>query len=376
MSNLWLVFVTAALTALATTLVKDWLPSVVKTFFARLRRTPVMVVQVKDGRRPVQGVSLIAEAPERAEEISSGVTDEHGIARLLDMQTGLLVIQALHRPGPSHQWTYSDTVEITSLPYALELDLDDFGRAAPPPEAVAPAPSLERTPSSTPDAPDRRSVDASLRIDWVEGFLDPYPMIEAFRVEGLSVVDIFRELGLELRLVPGECVPSSIIDGALPITDEMLMEALRRLPATKPEDPWRLYGIAGGTLTRPGVDSMMFDIEARGGFWVGGKTGVDPRQFVWACVHEAGHQLNLPHPWQAYGDTRSVMSMFYRWPDWAWDEPSVFRFDAFGVDYVRSGPEQYVRPGASSFMDYGGPQPWKATATSPLGGAPAGPPRV
>ena len=105
---------------------------------------------------------------------------------------------------------------------------------------------------------------------------------------------------------------------------------------------------------------MMFDTATRRGFWISAEQLSNPRQFVWACIHEMGHQLNLPHPWQAYGDTRSVMSFGWRWDDWSWSDPSIYRFDDFGANHIMFGPEQYVRPGGSAFLDYGGPKPWEA----------------
>ena len=106
---------------------------------------------------------------------------------------------------------------------------------------------------------------------------------------------------------------------------------------------------------------MMFDSERRRGAVVfNSEMRSDKRELVFQIVHEMGHMLNLPHPWQTYGPSKSVMSFPWRWrDDWSWDDPSIYRFDIVGRQHVARSPEEYVKPGQSPFLEYGTPAPWE-----------------
>lgn len=69
-------------------------------------------------------------------------------------------------------------------------------------------------------------------------------------------------------------------------------------------------------------------------------------------IHELGHLLNLPHPWEKHGPSRSAMTYPWRWANWNWKDPSVYHFDDFGKHHVLHAPEAFVRPGGSEFLEY------------------------
>ena len=204
-----------------------------------------------------------------------------------------------------------------------------------------------------------RQVDAVLEIDWIEG--TPKPEFQApTRVGVLTVVDIFREVGIDLRVQWSDELPIETMgsDGAFDL-DELLatMEAHRDPDEA---DEWRFYVILAPRFAGNGVFTLMFDSEARRGaalFDQGGALA-DQSFALNTLVHEMGHLLNFPHPFQTYGDTKSVMTYSYRWEERSYDDPGVFRFDEFGTRHTLRGPERYVRSGSSAFLDYGAPVAW------------------
>ncbi len=68
-----------------------------------------------------------------------------------------------------------------------------------------------------------------------------------------------------------------------------------------------------------------------------------------AVLHELGHILDLPHPWELGADTRSVMSYPWRWANWRWDDPAAYRFDAAARRHLLRAPDELVRPGSGPF---------------------------
>jgi hypothetical protein len=117
---------------------------------------------------------------------------------------------------------------------------------------------------------------------------------------------------------------------------------------------WHLYLLLA-PQREPGVElSYLIDAETRTGVVVFLPARPEhPGAVLHAIAHEIGHMLNLAHPWEEYGNTRSVMSYPWRWSDWSWHDPQVYQFDPVGVHHLRRGPEPFVRPGGSRFLDRG-----------------------
>ena len=110
------------------------------------------------------------------------------------------------------------------------------------------------------------------------------------------------------------------------------------------EGQWHFYLLLGRKTEAERGLSLVIDPKRR----TGAVAFVDPEDeagTLHAVGHEIGHLLNLPHPWEVYGNTRSLMSYPWRWEDWDWEDPEVFRFDAVGRRHILRAPEVVVRPG-------------------------------
>lgn len=364
MTDLVLVLITAALTALGTTLIKDWLPSLVRNTYHQLTRQKIMIVEIKSKRQPVSGVTIAVTATDSDRIIASGTTNQSGIARLRGISAGLIPVEATLREGP-YERRYVKIQKVESLPFYLPLDQDrDFGLpvyvavVTPPPPFPTPSQPLQ-VEYGEPLLPVDRQISAMLQIDWVAGTSRPELQVET-SAGILRIEDIFREVGISLEVRWGNELPVSRMgrDGRFSVKELGDTNKLYRDDA--PPDTWPFYLIYGGRFETDGVLSIMFDQDRQGAVVFAAEVMSqphDPRDTLHLIVHEMGHMLNLPHPWQVYGDTRSVMSYPWRWSDWSLDDPDVYRFDSFGQQHIRRAPDHYVQPGGSPFLDYGRPIP-------------------
>lgn len=235
----------------------------------------------------------------------------------------------------------ADSVSLGPIISGFEVDQDDL---------VYGAPLLDEP----------RIQDAILEIDRIDG-------TEQFRFESqtyagtLTLQDIFMELGLNLEVQWSSIIPHEAMGEDGQFTIEELNIARNQYRDRFDESVWHFYLIAGGEFTSQGVASIMFDTENRHGSAIFDNAiyGDFGAPVLWTVLNTLGLQMNLPPPFNAYGDTRSVMTYFDRWPNWDWEDPAVFYYDEFGVMHLRWAPEQFVRPGGSPFFNYGGTTPWQ-----------------
>jgi hypothetical protein len=386
------VVLTAALTAVVTTVMGSWVPSAAVKFVEWLRQEPVLIVEVTDNNRPVKNVKLSVSIGTSSALLASGETDETGSVKLHDVSPGTLVLEAVLEEGP-YVRKYHKFHKVDSLPASLTLDknkdfflvTDSTAGQGTGPERPTPTPASS-SPSPATQPLDRglqvqygkemlqsdRKVQARLEIDRVEG--TPLPGMQVGTSDGAVTVEgLFREVGIELEVVISDTLPASVLgtDGAFSV--EELKDTMTRYRNASQPGKWNFYLIVAPRATTQ-AGSFMFDREGRSGCVIlteyarelaaSDEKYSDPRFLTFEVIHELGHMLNLPHPWQAYGDTKSVMSYPFRWPGWSWDDPQVYRFDYFGRRHVSRAPDEYVMPGGSAFLDYGAPLPWLATAGS------------
>jgi hypothetical protein len=362
-------FAVAFVTALGTSLASSWLPSVATNLVEWLRQEPILFVLVHDGDRPVKDVKIAVSSAASDEVLDSGATDEAGAVKLRKASRGMLYVVASYDEGTVIRW-HKELHKIEALPHVIRLDKEKsfplrLARAPAPP---APAPQTggagaggEGSPYGKPLLTSDRSVQARLEIDWVEGTSPPglsfHTSAGPARIE-----DVFREVGVELEVLMSDALPAGVMGADGAFNNEELMAAMNAHRNISHEGKWNFYLIVAPRATTP-VGSFLFDAERRQGSVIlteyGRELGaldpqyLDPRFITYEVIHEVGHMLNLPHPWQKYADTRSVMSSPYRWADWSWDDPQVYRFDEFGRRHIRRAPDEYVRPGGSAFLDYG-----------------------
>jgi hypothetical protein len=300
--------------------------------------------------------------------------------------TGVLVLEAVLDEGP-YIYKCRKHLKVESLPLTVPVDKSqdcyvELARAANDRAsgAAQPTPTSMQAPSPTPHAEyglrygkellqsDRR-VQARLEIDWVDG--TELPPIKINTSHGaVTVEELFREVGIDLEIVTSDKLPVSVLgsDGAFSV--EELAGVMKDHQNMSQPEKWNFYLVVTPRATTQ-AGSFMFDPVRRRGAAIVTEYGKelalydgrysDPRLLTFEVIHEIGHMLNLPHPWQAYGDTKSVMSYPFRWSDWSWDDPQVYRFDNFGQRHIIRAPDEYVMPGGSAFLDYGAPLPWRAT---------------
>jgi tetratricopeptide (TPR) repeat protein len=208
--------------------------------------------------------------------------------------------------------------------------------------------------------PEDRRVRALLQMDWIAG--TPRPELAVRTSAGLlRLEDLLREVGIDLEVAWRNELPVAVMGPDHLFSDAELLSTLETYREETPPGVWHFYVIYGGRHQHGSITSLMFDYSRRGGRRRGLAVfpGGAAHRPVFLILHDMGHMLNLPHPWEtAYGNSRSVMSLPERWSNWSWDDPSVYRFDAFGQQHIRRAPEEYVRPGASAYLDYGAPAPW------------------
>ncbi len=207
-----------------------------------------------------------------------------------------------------------------------------------------------------------RLQHAVLEIDWVNG-VETFPLEFKTMTGTITLKELFAELGLNIEIRWSSEIPLEMmgVDGKFSTPE--LLDVMNAYREEVDDSLWHFYVIVGGEYDdQPSfiTHNTMFDSEYRRGsaiFESAVKESGTP--IVWRFMHTLGHQLNLPHPWQAYGDTRSAMTYKHPWPNWSWEDEEVFRFDAFGKAHIQWAPEKFVRPGGSSFLYYGGTTPWE-----------------
>jgi hypothetical protein len=191
-----------------------------------------------------------------------------------------------------------------------------------------------------------RSVRAVVEIDRAHDLAE-LTLTAPTRDGEIDLESILADAGIAIEIVWSDRLgPGELVDDPWPGVERLrgLMECYRNVGVQK--DQWHLYLLLG-RKTQPDRElSIVIDPERR----TGAVVFVDPDDAagaLHAVGHEIGHLLNLPHPWDVYGNTRSLMSYPWRWQDWDWADPKVFRFDAVGRRHILRAPEAVVRPGAS-----------------------------
>ena len=362
------IVITAALTAIGTSIVSDWIPSLVKEIYEELTAQPVLLVEVKRSHSPVSGVAITTSDVLRDGVLETAITDKSGLARLNISSTPKHVhLHVSLREGTLDR-IHQGIREITKWPYQIRLDLaKDF-------ESVQVASTSHVTTNTAVDKISKnieygetllkidRTVSAVLEIDWVKG--TPHPKLEVPTKSGpLTLESVFQDIGISLELQWDEELPISVLGNDNTFNQKELISVMDQHRGKHPEPVWHFYVILGPSFENTPILSLMFDTELRrGAALFNDKNNFQNAAFTLSTlIHEIGHLLNLPHPWQAYGDTRSVMTYPHRWSDsWDWKDPDVFHFDWFGRRHVKRAPTKYVKPGQSRFLDYGAPLPWRS----------------
>jgi TIR domain len=240
---------------------------------------------------------------------------------------------------------------------SMTTPIDTATTTVPPASATSTSPSAATSPLvyGAPFLTADRSTEAVLEIDVVEGLARPALDVSTSRGT-LRLVDVLRDNGINTTVRWGT-IPASAMGADGRFDDDELRAAMARHRLADTPDTWHFYVVVASAHAVNGVESLMFD-DMRRGAAVFVNERDDPRPILQEMIHEIGHEMNLPHPFQAYGDTRSVMTYPVRWRNWSYDDPAVYQFDLVGQLHIRRAPEQYVRPGASRFFDYGARQAW------------------
>lgn len=224
------------------------------------------------------------------------------------------------------------------------------------PRSSGPDPDLAgvRLRDDLPELGEDRRVRAVVEIDRAHD-LPVLPLTASTRDGVVDLSSILADIGIGIEVVWSDTLsPGELVDEPWPAEARLrdLMTHYRSVPAD--DDRWHFYLLLG-KKTQPDRElSMLIDPEARTGAVV--FVNPDPDEAgatLHAIGHELGHLLNLPHPWDAYGNTRSLMSYPWRWVDWDWSDPEVFRFDEVGRRFVLRAPEDVVRPGGGRFVSPG-----------------------
>ena len=361
------VLITAALTALITSVISDWVPNALVPLYHKVTQKPIVIVDVIRGPELIPVPNVMFTAEDVVSEGSSvyASTDDRGLARLRLPRTASMIhiVARFHEDSESINWTYRKMLELTKFPAHLSLNIArDFhpNRAADlqPSAAVESLRILYDQPTLSSD---REAVKARLEVDWLEG--TSRRSFHADTEDGVvHLEELLKEVGIELEIVWSDELPGTVAgpDGRFSIDE--LRTAMARYRNEERERLWNFYFILGSQSQPPGIMSLMFDPLRRGAvlFDTAGSQSI-----LYSAVHEIGHMLNLPHPWQTYGDTLSVMSYPFRWGEgWSFHDSDVYRFDEVGRRHILRSPERYVKPGGSEFLDYGIRQPW-VTAGDP-----------
>jgi len=337
--------------------------------FERWRAEPVLIVTVLDDGEPVKGVRIAATSMLKNQVLASGVTDDHGRAHLDNLHVNTLIaIEAVADEGP-YQLVHSEVFKVADLPAKHELEKSKDFRHRAVPLATASTSTVTSTAAARPNinygepiltVP--RLAQARLEIDWITGITRPNLVVNTTSGPK-SIEELFRQNGIEVEVQWSDELPASVAGSDGRMNDGELRQVMARYRSGDEADRWHLYLVIASAFETDGVISLMFDDNRRGAaLFVNDLRGQDARELVLSIMHEAGHEMNLPHPFQTYGDTRSVMTYPFRWPNWSYDDPTVYLYDAFGKWHIHRAPDRYVRPGSSKFLDYGATPPWENSA--------------
>ncbi len=355
------ILITVVLTAVVTSLITIWLPSLISSIYVRFTDNPVIIVEVRRGQNPLSDVSITLEDAQTSEVLASGQTNDRGVVTLaVDPRHKKQIFVSGSFREADVERRYEKTHQFVELPAILELRVDDFRsiqiqivRAA----EISPEVRIEYSESPLDS---NRQVRAVLEIDWIAG--TPRPDLKVSTTDGeLTVEELLKEAGIETKVRWSDELPQDVMGPDQRFDNSELLQTMETYKGQVENNEWHFYIILGGQHQHEGILSLMFDTDFRQGgavFDAGGQLQVSGMT-LYAVLHSVGHMLNLPHPWQTYGDTFSVMTYSYRWGDqWSFKDPRVYRFDEVGREHVARSPEQYVRPGASPFLEYGETQPW------------------
>jgi hypothetical protein len=205
-----------------------------------------------------------------------------------------------------------------------------------------------------PELDSDRRVTAVLEIDWFSGTQRPPLAVKTYEGQ-LSLEDVFAAVGISMEVRWDDEVPFiELGDRRFPEPQAVRPICERHRNAEVEKDQWHLYLLLG-TQTQQGTElSYLINEDQRLGAMVFlNPDPVHPGENLHAIVHELGHLLNLPHPWETYGASRSAMAYPWQWGDWDWNDSSVYRFDPVAQHHILRAPEDAVRPGRSAFLDYG-----------------------
>ena len=197
-----------------------------------------------------------------------------------------------------------------------------------------------------------RRVSAVLEIDRAEGLPD-LPLTALTRDGPVDLKQILGDVGIDLEIVWSDTLPDqALVDDPWPGSERFRALMARHRNVQPQGDRWQLYLLLARKTLPDRELSILLDPETR----LGAIVFIDPddtRGTLHAIGHEIGHMLNLVHPWELYGNTRSLMSYPWRWQDWDWSDPAVFRFDEPGRRHILRAPDAVVRPGGGRFSEDG-----------------------
>ena len=259
--NLVLVVVTAALTALGTNLASHWLPSLISRLYERITEQPVLIVEVEKGRRPVAGIAIVATGPASEEILSSGSTNESGIARLPGIRKGRIVLEAILREGP-YERKYVEVLKVDSVPYSLSLDTErDFSprilvatrtqpvRVGTEVSVISKLTEFKWTYGKKPRLSQDRRVQGVLEIDWVKG-TEKSRLAVSTQEGNLSIKTLLSEIGINLKVVWSTELSLSVMGSDRKFQQNELMNTMETYRDSFREDAWHFYLILGGN---PGI---------------------------------------------------------------------------------------------------------------------------
>ena len=196
-----------------------------------------------------------------------------------------------------------------------------------------------------PERASDRQIQLLIEIDRIEGMVKA-PLSVILPTGVISLESILKKVGIASRVVWSDQLPGALFSGDDCLSDEYLNAVMRQFKNVAPlHSEWSIYLVLIEQKQRDFEFSCVIDPTIRSGAVV--MLPADPEHpgaILHAIGHEIGHLLNLPHPWDYYGNTRSLMSYPWRWNAWDWNDPSVYFFDDAGRHHILRGPESCVRP--------------------------------
>lgn len=201
-----------------------------------------------------------------------------------------------------------------------------------------------------PELVKERQAKVLVEIDRITG-MTQLPLAVETREGPVDLAEILGDVGLEIRLVWSDEIPATLLGNEMWPGEETLQTVMNRFQNVQPmTGEWSIYLLLIPRRERDSEYSILIDPTHRKGAVVSMPSSPEhPGEILHTIGHEIGHLLNLPHAWEVYGNTRSLMSYPWRWKNWDWSDPSIYHFDAAGRHHILHGPETRVRPGASGF---------------------------